>query len=71
MAQVASFLLVHEACTQPAQLCAAGAQLTAHTLPALQTGFMAPAWRLLHMSWRVILDLGVTGCALKHNFQYL
>ncbi len=35
----------------------AGAQLAAHTQPALRTGLMAPAWRLLHVSRRVILDL--------------
>ena len=35
----------------------AGEQLTAHTQPALRTGLMAPAWRLLHVSRRVILDL--------------
>jgi len=42
--------------TQPAQLVPAGAQLPAHTQPALRTGLMAPAWRLLHVSRRVILD---------------
>jgi len=44
---------VHSACTA----FAAGAQLTAHTQPALRTGLMAPAWRLLHVSRRLILDL--------------
>ena len=34
---------------QPAQLFAAGAQLAAHTQPALWTGLMAPARRLLHV----------------------
>ena len=43
--------------TQPAQLFAAGAQLAAHTQPALRTGLMAPAWRLLHVSRRVIFYL--------------
>ena len=43
--------------TQPTQLPAAGAQLAAHIQPALRTGLMAPAWRLLHVSRRVILDL--------------
>ena len=36
---------------------AAGAQLAAHTQPALRTGLMAPAWRLLHVSRRAIPDL--------------
>ena len=36
---------------------AAEAQFAAHTQPALRTGLMAPAWRLLHVSRRVILDL--------------
>ena len=35
---------------------AAGAQLAAHIQPALRTGLMAPAWRLLHVSRRVIPD---------------
>ena len=35
----------------------AGAQLEAHTQPALKTGLMAPAWRLLHVSWEEALDL--------------
>ena len=39
--------------TQPTQLFAAGAQLAAHTQPVLRTSFMAPAWRLLHVSRRV------------------
>ena len=43
--------------TQPAELFAAGAQLAAHTQPALQTGLMAPALHLLYVSRRVILDL--------------
>ena len=43
--------------TQPAKLLAAEAQLAAHTQPALRTGLIAPAWRLLHVSRRVILDL--------------
>ena len=43
--------------TQPAQLFASGAQLAAHTQPALRTGLMAPAWRLLHVSRRAIPDL--------------
>ena len=34
-------------CTQPTKLFAAGAQLAAHTQPALRTGPMAPALRLL------------------------
>jgi hypothetical protein len=29
---------------------------SAHTQPALQTGLMAPAWRLLHVSWGVNPD---------------
>ena len=45
-------MLMRRACartlsTQPAQLFAAGAKLAAHTQPALRTGLMAPAWRLL------------------------
>ena len=32
--------------TEPKQLSAAGAQLAAHTQPALRTGLMAPAWHL-------------------------
>jgi len=36
--------------TQPMQLFAAGEPLAAHTQPALRTGLMAPAWRLLHVS---------------------
>ena len=35
-------------CTQPMQLLAAGAQLSARTQPALRSGLMAPAWRLFH-----------------------
>ena len=41
----------------PVQLFAAGSPLEAHTQPALRTGLMAPAWRLLHVSRRVTLDL--------------
>ena len=36
---------------------AIGAPLAAHTQPALRTGLMAPAWRLLHVSRREIPDL--------------
>jgi len=36
---------------------ASGAQLAAHTQPALRTGFMAPAWRLPHVSRRAVPDL--------------
>ena len=43
--------------TQPAQPFAVGEQLTVHTKSALWTGLMAPAWRLLHVSGRVMLDL--------------
>ena len=43
--------------TQPAQLFAAGVQLTAHTQPALRAGLMAPAWRFLHVFRRVIPGL--------------
>ena len=43
--------------TQPAQLSAAGAQLAAHTQPALRTGLMVPPWHLLHISRRVIRGL--------------
>ena len=43
--------------TQPTQLFAAGAQLAAHTKPALRSGLMAPTWRLLHVPRRVTLDL--------------
>ena len=42
--------------TQPAKLLAAGETLTAHTQSALRTGLMAPAWRLLHVSRRKVLD---------------
>ena len=35
-------------------------KLAAHTQPALRTGRMGPAWRLLHVSWRVIPDLTCT-----------
>ena len=31
--------------TQPTRLIAAGAQLAAHSQPALRTGLMAPVWR--------------------------
>ena len=41
----------------PRSFFAAGAHLAAHTQPALRTGLMAPAWRLLHVSRGVILDL--------------
>jgi hypothetical protein len=43
--------------TQPAQLFATEAHLVARTHPALRTGPMASAWRLLHVSRRLILDL--------------
>ena len=39
------------------QAVAAGVPPTAHTQPALRTGLMAPAWRLLHVSWGLALDL--------------
>ena len=35
----------------------------AHTQPALRTGLMAPAWRLLHISRGLILDLARLGLA--------
>ena len=41
----------------PTQLFAAGVKLAAHTQPALRTGLVAPAWRLIHASRRVIFDL--------------
>ena len=43
--------------THPGQLFAAGAELAAHIQPALRTGLVALAWRLLRVFWRVILDL--------------
>ena len=52
------FICAHlRTCTQPAKLFAAGAPLLAHTQPALRTGLMAPAWRLLHVFRNVIRDL--------------
>jgi len=53
---------------------AAVAQLPAHTQPALRTGLMAPAWRLLHVSRRVILDLTKPSVLQTHHelfFQQL
>ena len=53
-------MLMRRACARalsPRSFFAAGAQLAAYTQPALRTGLMAPAWRLLHVSRRVILDL--------------
>ena len=47
---------VHSACAA----FAAGAQLAAHTQPALRSGFMAPARRLLRVSRRAIPDLTLT-----------
>ena len=37
-------------------LFAAGAKLATHTQPALRTGLMTSAWRLLDVSRRVILE---------------
>ena len=46
---------------------AAGAQLAAHIQAALRIGPMAPAWRLLHVSRRVIPDL--TSASLECFFS--
>ena len=44
-------------CTQPTPLFAVGAQLAAHSQPALRTGLMAPAWRRALCIWGVIPEL--------------
>ena len=44
-------------CAADTTACCALAVPLAHTQPALRTGLMAPAWRLLHVSRRVILVL--------------
>ena len=53
-------MLMRRACARalsPRSFLLLGAQLAAHTQPALRTGLRAPAWRLLHVSRRVTLDL--------------
>ena len=48
---------------------AAGAQHVVHTQPALRTGLMTPAWRLLHVSWRIIHDFLTCGLAVPRRFD--
>ena len=58
--------------TKPTQLfVAAGAQLVAHTQPALRTGPMAPAWRLPLVSRRINLDLTRYTFAPNSNCTYV
>ena len=52
--------------TQPTQLFAAGAQLSAHTQPTMRS-LMAPAWRLLHVSQRGILTFDLTCSGLPRR----
>ena len=46
-----------------------GEELAAHTQPALRTGLMAPAWRLLHVSRRVIPDFDLSGFQSPNLFS--
>ena len=52
-------VLMRHACARtlgPRSFFGAGAKPAAHTQPVLRTGLMASAWRLVHVSRRVILD---------------
>ena len=57
-------------CTHPTQIFAAGASLAAHTQPALWTGFMAPAWRSLHVSRGKIPDFDLSTACSPHPARY-